>query len=83
VGGKRLHLNIDAYLTFTMSAPHAVFTNNLASLDIQGEGKAGFTLPGGLPASLAGATLHHSALFLSPKGLDFANLAVPLVLTRF
>ena len=83
IGGKRLWLNLDAYLSFTLAAPHAVFYNNLSVLDANGEGKVGFTLPLGLSPSLGGTLLHHSCLFLGKSGLDFANLAVPLALTKF
>ena len=83
IGKERLLLNNDAYLSFTLAAPLAVFTNNLSTLDPQGLGQIGFTLPTGLPASIAGKTLHHSCLFLGKSGLTFANTAVPLELTRF
>ena len=83
IGGKKLHLNLDSYLSFTLAAPHAVFFNNQSFLDAQGRGQVGFTMPLGLDPSLAGATLHHSCLLLGTGGLDFANIAIPLEITLF
>lgn len=83
VSGKRLHLNADSYLTFTLGAPHAVFFNNLSVLDANGQGGVGFVLPTGLSPALAGTVLHHSCLFVGKGGLDFANIAVPLEIQLF
>jgi len=83
VSGKKLHLNADSYLSFTLGAPHAVFFNNLSVLDANGEGGVGFVLPSGLSPALAGTILHHSCLMIGKGGLDFANIAVPLEIKLF
>lgn len=83
VGQGTLQLNLDAYLQFTLAAPHAVFFNNMSLLDARGEGGVGFVLPAGLPPSLAGTRLYHSCLMFGTHGLDFANISIPLDLTLF
>jgi hypothetical protein len=83
IGKGTLLLNMDSYLSFTVAAPHAVFFNNLSLLDAKGEGKVGFVLPGGLPASIAGTRLRHSCLLIGKGGLGFANIATPLDITLF
>ncbi|MEZ5987614.1 MAG: hypothetical protein R3F30_00510 [Planctomycetota bacterium] len=83
VGSETLFLNADSYFSFTLAAPLAVLWNNLSVLDANGDGGVGFVLPTGLPPSLGGTVLHHSALFLAPGKLDVANCAVRLELRKF
>lgn len=83
IGQGTLHLNMDSYLQFTLAAPHALFWNNLSQLDSNGEGGVGFVLPTGLHPSLAGTRFHHSCLLIGTRGLEFANISIPLDLTLF
>ena len=69
LGGFTLPLNPDPYLAFTLLNPGAPpLAIALGVLDSAGEGQTHFTLPPGLPGSLAGLVLHHAALVFELAG---------------
>ncbi|MBI5851860.1 MAG: PQQ-dependent sugar dehydrogenase [Planctomycetes bacterium] len=83
VEGIRLPLNIagDPWFFLTIVAANSPsLQGTIGVLDTDGGSSAALVLPAGLPASLAGATLHHAFAALDPQSgrLAFASNAVPL-----
>ncbi|MCA8966115.1 MAG: hypothetical protein KDC48_14610 [Planctomycetes bacterium] len=65
VGPTQVWVVFDFYTSNTITFPNSgYFTNTLGSFDANGEATASVNLPPGLPAILAGITVHHSALVL-------------------
>ncbi len=83
VGGLRVPLNPDAWLTLTLGFPNtAVFDATLGVLDATGRGTARIRLHPALPASLAGTSLVHA--YLTFRGLQpgFVSNVAPLRIVR-
>lgn len=83
IGGLQIPLNPDAYFGLSLSSPRAFLFNNLVTLDPNGRAQAGFRLPAGYSASLAGTMLHHAFVTIDPPNVTFASNAVPLRFTLF
>jgi hypothetical protein len=80
-GGLVLPLNLDPYLWLTAAHPDlAPVSPSVGWLDASSHAAAAFILPRGLPASLAGTTLHHAFVRFGPE-IEFVSNAVPLLLT--
>ncbi len=78
--GITLPLNADPYLNYTLVAPNVgpLFTS-FGMLDGQGQAASAFTLPAGVSPLLAGMTLHHAYVLVTPT-LDFASNSVSVTL---
>ena len=77
LGGVTLPLNPDAYFQITGSTPGIPVVNGLGNLDGAGMGAAALTLPGSLPAQLAGLVMHHAYLVVGqPLSFDLTSNAV-------
>lgn len=88
VDGLLLPLVPDPYLIATVDAAGGpILVNTFGLLSPAGTAQAAVVLPPGLPALLAGHTLHHAALVFDPLSFPgspfacFASNAVPLALT--
>lgn len=78
VDGLTVPLNVDSYLLALASSPNSPpLEDGLGVLDADGRGEAAFTIPSAtLNPSLAGSTLHHAFVVLSPSGVvSFASNA--------
>ncbi|QDU68661.1 kelch repeat-containing protein [Engelhardtia mirabilis] len=80
--GVVLPLVPDGYTTWTLGqANGAVFDDTLGTLSSFGGAHGAIVLPGGLPPTLAGTSLHHAAIFFGAGGaIDQVSEAEPLVL---
>ncbi len=84
LGNAVLPLLPDAYLAQTLSQPNSsILQGSLGVLDAWGRGYATFELPPGVPASLAGLTLHHAYLVFDAVTLEvkLASNPIPVLLT--
>ena len=82
--GLLLPLNVDGYTLATLMEPNRPpLGNTYGLLDAGGRATATITVPTGLPAGLAGLTLHHAGLLLDSGTLaaEKATEAIPLALT--
>lgn len=80
--GVLLPLNLDAYLSLTLTNPGLGFFGSfLGFLDASGGAQASITVPPGSDASLAGLQLHHAFVAAPALGAEFASNAVPVLLT--
>ena len=84
--GLLLPLNVDGYTLATLMEPNRPpLGNTYGLLDAGGRATATITVPTGLPAGLAGLTLHHAfaVVELLPALLHVVHVsnAVPLTLT--
>jgi hypothetical protein len=80
-GGRRLPLNADAYLGWTLRNPNVPpLQRSLGVLDARGHAVASFRLPAGAPASLIGATFHHAFVTVGASGITFVSNPVPLAI---
>jgi len=78
VGHLIMPLNLDAYFLYTLVNPNVPpLSNSMGQLDSRGKGTAAFTMPKGLPVTLAGYTMHHAFGILVPK-VEYISNAVPL-----
>jgi len=78
--GRVLPLNVDPYFWLTAALPHlGPLSRSVGWLDSGSGATAVFVLPAGLPASLAGVTLHHAFVLLGAE-VEFVSNAVPLLL---
>jgi len=79
--GLVLPLNLDPYLWLTATQPQlAPVSPSVGWLDASSRAAAAFILPRGLPASLAGTTLHHAFVRFG-RGIESVSNPVPLLLT--
>lgn len=77
--GVHLDLNYDFYFEFLIANPNvALLPGSSGVLDGAGQATTFFNLPQGLPASVAGASIHHAYVLLPTT---FASNAVPLTIT--
>jgi len=79
-GGVNIPLNVDPYFQYTLSYPNAgLLSPSLGVLNGLGQASATLSLPAGTPSGLAGTTVSHAFLLLTP-GLDFTSNSVSLTL---
>lgn len=81
LAGVRVPLALDAYTMLTATTPFFVFIGNPGVLDQYGDGTSTFVLPPGLSPSLAGWTIHHSAITYDPIGGVPTFATMPLGVT--
>ena len=79
-GGVNIPLNYDPYFQYTLSYPNAgLLSSSLGVLNGLGQASATLSLPAGTPPGLAGTTVSHAYLLLTPN-LDFSSNSVSLTL---
>ena len=81
--GRTIPLNIDGYLTLTLSHPNAGhMANSLGFLDATGGATVNFVVPAGWPAVLRGLTLHHAFVTFAGNGLGVVGNPVPFTFVQ-
>lgn len=79
IQGQLIPLNPDSYFLSTVSAPNAPpLTNSFGVLDANGIAFARIDVPAGTDPSLAGLTVHHVAVVISPATLQIQSVSRPL-----
>ena len=84
ISGLVLPLNADAYTLITLLQPGAPpLAGSLGTLDASGQATASFTLPPGLPPTLAGQVLNHAFVVIeaTPTLLAVVLASNPVALT--
>ena len=81
VGPFVVPLNLDSWFVFTFQNPNTFPLGGFQGfLDAAGTATATFTLPAGLPPSLAGLVVHHAVGIVTPAGV-IAGVSGPASLT--
>lgn len=81
--GKLLPLNVDPYLTYTLTAPNTgPYAGAFGTLDAQGQATCTFTVPANAPPSLQGVSFWHAyvVIKLEPSLLSLPHISNAAVL---
>lgn len=81
--GGTFPLVFDAWTNFSIAAPNSsIFPGSLGTLDANGAGAAGFSLPGGHSPASVGLVMYHAYVVFDPSNaVSFTSNAFPVTLT--